>query len=249
MPLFTILTLFPEALEPYLEVGVLGLARRRDVVQIQCVDFRDWTRNRHRSVDDRPFGGGPGMVLRPEPVAECIEWIEREFGPHKKFALCPTGRRFEQSYAQELAEEERILLLCGRYEGFDERIYDVLDLHRLSVGDFVLSGGELPALCVVDAVTRLLPGALGDDRSAQEDSFSDGATLDHPHYTRPRIFRGHDVPPELMTGDHARINAWRRKQALERTKERESHDSANPRSDGNRPDPPPHNPKQNNERS
>jgi len=221
MPLFTILTLFPEALEPYLNVGILGLARRRGLVETRLVDFRDWTRNRHRSVDDRPFGGGPGMVLRPEPVVECIEWIEREWGPHRKLGLCPSGPQFVQSLAQSFAQDcmegKPLMLLCGRYEGFDERIFWEHDIERISVGDFVLSGGELPALCVVDAVTRLLPGALGDERSANEDSFQDGETLDHPHFTRPRTFRGHDVPKELMSGDHNAIQTWRQKQALERT--------------------------------
>ncbi len=220
MPLFTILTLFPEALEPYLEVGILGLARRRDLVQTRLVDFRDWTRNRHRSVDDRPFGGGPGMVLRPEPIVEAIEWIEREWGPHRKLALCPSGVPFAQTHAQTWAQEERLLLLCGRYEGFDERVFWEHDIERVSIGDFVLSGGELPALCIVDAVARLIPGALGDERSAVEDSFQDGATLDHPHFTRPRVYRGHAVPEVLMGGDHAAIDAWRKKQAQARTSAR-----------------------------
>ncbi len=222
MPLFTILTLFPEALDAYLNVGILGLARRRGLLEVHLVDFRDWTRDRHRTVDDRPFGGGPGMVLKPEPIVECVEWVEAQHGPHRRIALCPTGRTFRQADAAELAAEERTLLLCGRYEGFDQRALDLLRFEHLSIGDFVLAGGELPALCVVDAVTRLLPGALGDPRSAEQDSFQDGETLDHPHYTRPRTYRGIPVPEVLMTGDHARIDAWRREQANTRTQLRPS---------------------------
>ncbi|MCA9003328.1 MAG: tRNA (guanosine(37)-N1)-methyltransferase TrmD, partial [Planctomycetes bacterium] len=146
--------------------------------------------------------------------------IEREWGPHRKLALCPSGATFSQPMAQSFVEEPRLLLLCGRYEGFDERIFELHQIERVSIGNFVLSGGELPALCIVDAVTRLVPGALGDERSAQEDSFQDGETLDHPHYTRPRTFRGLAVPEVLMGGDHAQIDAWRRKQAQARTQAR-----------------------------
>ncbi|MCP5021905.1 MAG: tRNA (guanosine(37)-N1)-methyltransferase TrmD [bacterium] len=239
MPLFTILTLFPEALDPYLEVGVLGLARRRGLIETRLVDFRDWSRNRHRSVDDRPFGGGPGMVLRPETIVECVEWVDQNYGPHRKLVLCPSGVPFEQKHAAELASDERILLLCGRYEGFDERIFEVLGFEHFSIGDFVLSGGELPALCIVDAVSRLIPGVLGDERSASEDSFQDGDNLDHPHYTRPRVFRGHEVPPILMSGDHKAIDAWRKEQAKTRTNRRQSHVSERPtqtNGDGTAPD-------------
>jgi tRNA (guanine37-N1)-methyltransferase len=165
------------------------------------------------------------MVLRPEPVVECVEWLEREHGRFRKFALCPTGRPFQQDLAKELAAElegdGRLLFLCGRYEGFDERIREELAFEDLSLGDFVLSGGELPALVVAEAVTRLLPGALGDERSAAADSFEAGAggtLLDHPHYTRPRVFRGRDVPQVLLSGDHAAIERWRLARALERTR-------------------------------
>jgi tRNA (guanine37-N1)-methyltransferase len=222
LSLFTILTLFPDALEPYLCSGVLGSARKKGLVDIRLVNFRDWSRNRHRAVDDRPFGGGPGMVLKPEPIVECVEWIEADSGPHRKLALCPGGRPFVQQVASELATEERILLLCGRYEGFDQRIFDVLPFEHLSLGDFVLSGGELPAMCVVDAVVRLLPGALGNEESARQDSFQESDVLDHPHYTRPRLFRGHGVPPVLLDGDHGAIEDWRRTQAVKRTKLRET---------------------------
>lgn len=220
MPLFTILTLFPDALEPYLQVGVLGNAIERGIAEVRLVDFRDWSRDRHRTVDDRPFGGGPGMVLKPEPVVECVEWLEERFGAHRRLALCPAGRPFVQSDAAALAREERTLLLCGRYEGFDERIFDELALEPISIGDFVLAGGELPALCVVEATVRLLPGTLGDERSAALDSFQAHGGLDHPHYTRPRSFRGREVPEVLFSGDHQRIEAWRRERASERTRSR-----------------------------
>ena len=146
MPLFAILTLFPEALEPYLRASLLGLAQEKGLVRILLVDFRDFTRDRHRTVDDRPFGGGPGMVLKPEPIVECVEWLEKRHGAFRKLLMCPAGEPFRQSRAEALAKEERILLLCGRYEGFDARIRTQLDFEEVSVGDYVLSGGELPAL-------------------------------------------------------------------------------------------------------
>lgn len=220
-PLFTILTLFPEALQPYLEAGIVGLAHRRGLVDLSLVDFRDFARDRHRTVDDRPFGGGPGMVLRPEPIVECVEWLERRDGAYRKLLLCPGGRRFDQSGAAELAQESRVLLLCGRYEGFDERIAELCGFEPLSIGDYVLAGGEIASLAVTEACVRLLPGALGDERSAAEDSFSgssSGEALDHPHYTRPRDFRGLTVPEVLLEGDHARIARWRERMALERTR-------------------------------
>ena len=223
MPLFAILTLFPEALEPYTHESILGIARDKGRAEILLVDFRDFARNRHRSVDDRPFGGGPGMVLRPEPIVECIEWLEARHGAFRKFALCPSGRPFRQPLAEELTSEERILLLCGRYEGFDDRIRQELAIEPLSVGDFVLAGGELPALAVCEAVVRLLPGVLGDERSAAEDSFASqgagGPILDYPHFTRPRTFRGREVPDVLLGGNHGEIEQWRRAAAHERTRD------------------------------
>ena len=220
MPLFAILTLFPEAIEPYLDSSILGIARQNGLVRVVVVDFRDFTRDRHRTVDDRPFGGGPGMVLRPEPIAEAVEWLEARHGRFRKFALCPSGRPFGQPLAEELAQSERTLILAGRYEGFDERLRTALGFELLSLGDFVLSGGELPALCVVEAATRLIPGALGCDESATRDSFGGAARLlDHPHYTRPRVWRGQEVPEILLSGDHARIERWRQSAALARTRE------------------------------
>jgi len=210
VPLFAILTLFPDALEPYARESILGIAQEKGLAEILLVDFRDFARDRHRTVDDRPFGGGPGMVLKPEPIFDCVEWLERRHGRFRRLALCPRGPVFTQRMASELATEERILLLCGRYEGFDERLRDELGLEPLSLGPFVLSGGELPALCVTEAVCRLLPGVLGDERSAREDSFTSEGQLDHPCYTRPRVFRGRAVPDVLMSGHHADIAAWRR---------------------------------------
>jgi tRNA (guanine37-N1)-methyltransferase len=218
--LFAILTLFPEALEAYADVGVLRMARDKGLAEVLLVDFRDFTRDRHRTVDDRPFGGGPGMLLKPEPIAECIEWLERRHGPFRKLALCPSGRLFRQETAAELATEERVLLLCGRYEGFDQRLIEHFGIEELSIGDFVLAGGELAALAVVEASLRLVPGVLGDERSAQEDSFGAAGGLDHPHYTRPREFRGLEAPPVLLSGDHARIARWRAEQASTRTRSR-----------------------------
>ena len=220
VPLFTILTLFPEAVQSYLSIGVLGLAVKRKLIQVEIVDFRDFSHDRHRTVDDRPFGGGPGMVLRPEPVAEAVEWVEERHGSHRRIVLDPAGTPFVQSHARELCTAERTLLLAGRYEGFDERLLQLLEFEPFSIGDFVLSGGELPALCLLEATARLIPGVLGDERSAEEDSFQDGNTLDHPHFTRPRVFRGLSVPQVLLQVDHAEIAAWRKKEALKRTKNR-----------------------------
>ncbi len=218
MPFFAILTLFPEALEPYCRSGILGIARADGRVRVLLVDFRDFARDRHRTVDERPFGGGPGMVLRPEPIVECVEWLERRHGPFRKLALCPTGAPFRQAMAEGLAREERVLLLCGRYEGFDERIFELLEFERVSLGDFVLAGGELAALAIVEASVRLVPGVLGDERSALQDSFGAAGLLDHPHYTRPREYRGLAVPDVLLRGDHREIERWRHARALERTR-------------------------------
>ncbi len=235
MPLFTILTLFPDALEAYLDVGVVGTALHKGLLDVHCVDFRDWTRDRHRTVDDRPFGGGPGMVLKPEPVVECVEWLEAKYGTHRRLVLDPAGRPFRQADAEALANEPRTLLMCGRYEGFDARIYAELDLEPVSIGDFVLAGGELAALTIVEATARLVPGVLGDARSAVEDSFADGETVDHEHYTRPRVWRGREVPDVLLQGDHQRIAAWRAAQAAERTKARGDADRATPSKPGRNP--------------
>jgi tRNA (guanine37-N1)-methyltransferase len=222
VPLFAILTLFPDAIEPYVRSSILGLAQSKGLLEVLLVDFRDFARDRHRTVDDRPFGGGPGMVLRPEPLVDCIEWLEERHGRFRRLALCPGGSPLRQPLVNELAGEQRVALLCGRYEGFDARIREILKIEEVSVGDFVVAGGELPALLVLEAAARLIPGVLGDERSAQEDSFAqtEGGMelLDCPHYTRPRVYRGLPVPEVLLSGDHRAIAAWRRQQALERTK-------------------------------
>jgi tRNA (guanine37-N1)-methyltransferase len=218
--LFAILTLFPDAVEPYLGASILGIAQEKGLARYQCVNFRDFARDRHRTVDDRPFGGGPGMVLRPEPIAACIEWLEQEHGTFRKLALCPAGKPFRQSMAEELSKDERVLLLCGRYEGYDQRLLDELDFETISLGDYVLSGGELGALAITEAAVRLIPGVLGDNRSAIEDSFQEGGGLDHPHFTRPRNWRGREVPEVLFSGNHKSIREWRAKEAQQRTRER-----------------------------
>jgi len=233
--LFCFLTLFPEAIEPYLRSSILGIAEAKGAVRYRVVDFRDFTRDRHRTVDDRPFGGGPGMVLKPEPIFDAVDWLEREHGTFHKILLTPDGAPFRQAKAHDLTRKERVLLLCGRYEGFDERIRQELEWDDISVGDFVLSGGELPALCVTEAITRLLPGVLGDEQSAVTESFEQGR-LDHPHYTRPRSWRGRSVPDVLLSGDHAKIATWRDARSLERTRDRRpdlTHEpSTRPRTDG-----------------
>ena len=219
MTLFAILTLFPDAVEAYASESLLGSARERGLCEVLTVDFRDFARSKHRTVDDRPFGGGPGMVLKPEPICACVEWLENRYGHFRKIALCPTGATFDQARAESFTRDERILLLCGRYEGFDARIFEELELETLSIGDYVLCGGELAALAVVEATARLLPGVLGDERSAVEDSFQGDGGLDHPQYTRPREFRGRAVPEVLLSGDHQAIERWRAEQARTRTRE------------------------------
>lgn len=218
--LFTFLTLFPDLVEAYAGASILGSAQAKGLIEVDAVDFRDFTRDRHRTVDDRPFGGGPGMVLKPEPILDAVEWLERRQGPFRKIMLSPQGRPFDQPLAEELSNEKQIMLLAGRYEGFDERVRDECAWDEISMGDFVLCGGELPGLAVIEAVARLIPGVLGDDESAVQDSFQDGGGLDHPHYTRPRVYRGRSVPDVLLSGDHAAITAWRQARARERTLER-----------------------------
>ena len=211
------LSVFPEVFEPYLGVSVLGRARRAGVFEFEAHDLRDWTHDRHRTVDDAPFGGGQGMLMKPEPIFEAVEDLaSRGPRPHVVF-FSPCGRRFDQRVAERLArDEQRLLLVCGRYEGMDERAYGLAD-EVLSLGDYVLTGGELAALVVIDAVCRLLPGALGDEMSAVDESFSTAGLLEYAQYTRPASFRGMDVPEVLLSGDHARVAAWRRESAIERT--------------------------------
>jgi tRNA (guanine37-N1)-methyltransferase len=217
---FAVVTLFPEMIRVLESTGVIGRAIREGVAQLSCFDPRDDTHDRHRSVDDRPYGGGPGMVMMVEPLRDATRRARAAVGGegHTVY-LTPQGRRFEQRDARRLAAAAAVVLVCGRYEGVDERFIDSEVDEELSLGDFVLSGGEIPAMAVIDAVTRLLPGVLGCDASASEDSFAEGL-LDCPHYTRPEEFEGRAVPPVLRSGDHAAVARWRRMQSLGRTAQR-----------------------------
>ena len=212
-----VLTLFPEAIANYASTSVLGRASERDVWRFHLYDLRDAADDVHRTVDDTPFGGGAGMVLRAEPILRTLD--EHPDIARPLIALTPSGRPFTHAIAQELAAREGFSLLCGRYEGIDQRALDLVVDDEISLGDFVLAGGELAALCVIEAVVRLRPGALGNDESSLDESFSDGL-LEYPHYTQPAEVRGVAVPEILRSGDHARIARWRRAQALRRTIER-----------------------------
>jgi len=211
-----VLTLFPEMFAGPLDVSMVGRARKAGLLDLQIRNLRDWTHDRHKTVDDRPFGGGPGMVLKPEPIFEAVEALTTESA--SVVMMSPTGAPFTQAKARELAQATHLLFLCGSYEGYDERIRSVVD-DELSIGDYVLTNGGLPAMVVIDAITRLIPGVLGDEESAQDESFSHGL-LEYPHYTRPAEFRGMKVPEVLLSGNHAEIEKWRREQAQLRTKER-----------------------------
>src|SRR5215210_8688910 len=218
---FEVFTLLPEVFPPYFESSILQRARQRGLIDVRVHNIRDYTHDKHHTTDDTPYGGGGGMVMKPEPVFEAVESV---LGPRiasqpvtvPVILLTPQGRVFNQSVAEELARYERIALLCGRYEGVDERIRQHLVADEISIGDYVLTGGELPALLIIDAVSRLLPGVLGDPTGAQDDSHSMGL-LEYPHYTKPAEFRGWKVPDLLLSGDHAKIEKWRREQALART--------------------------------
>lgn len=216
---FDLFTLFPEVFEPYLQSSILQRARQRGLLEVNLYNIRDWTSDRHHVTDDEPYGGGGGMVMKPEPIFAAVEGILGSPPACPIVLLTPQGRPFNQAVAQELAQQPRLALLCGRYEGVDERVRLHLVSDEISIGDYVLTGGELPALVVVDAVTRFLPGVLGDPEGAWDDSHAMGL-LEYPHYTRPPEFRGWRVPDTLLSGDHARIARWRREQALLRTKQR-----------------------------
>ncbi|HEX8203373.1 MAG TPA: tRNA (guanosine(37)-N1)-methyltransferase TrmD [Isosphaeraceae bacterium] len=206
-----VLTLFPGLFDGFLGESILRRAILRGLVAVHRWDIRDWAEGKHRPVDDRPFGGGPGMVLMAPPVIAAVEAVRALADPPGRLiALTPQGRRLDQGRVRELAREGRLVLVCGRYEGFDERIFDVLRPELLSVGDYVLSGGEVPAMVVIDAVMRLVPGVLGDPASAEDESFGPDGGLEYPQYTRPREFRGQTVPDILLGGDHAAIARWRR---------------------------------------
>ena len=209
------ITIFPGLFPAFLAESLLGKAVESGLAEVRVHDLREWATGPHRSVDDAPFGGGPGMVLKPEPLFAAVESLDPDRG--RVLALSPAGRRLDQRLAAELAEEPHLTLLCGRYEGFDERVIDGLPAEEVSIGDYVLSGGELPALVVIEAVTRLLPGVIGREESHARDSFSEPGLLDHPHYTRPQEFRGMEVPRVLVSGDHAATEAWRRDAARAKT--------------------------------
>ncbi len=217
-----IITLFPGMFTGFLDGSLLGAARTAGLVDIRLTDIRDFAEGPHRQVDDRPFGGGPGMLLMPGPVVSCIEHVQglSQHAGHVVL-LTPGGRRLDQSLVEELATRERIVLVCGRYEGFDARVAAAVGAEEVSIGDYVLSGGEVAAMVVVDAVARLIPGVLGDEASALQDSFSGPDRLvEGPQYTRPREFRGLHVPEVLLSGDHRRIEAWRHEQAVAATRRR-----------------------------
>lgn len=212
-----VLTLFPGMFAGPLDESIVKRARDKGHLQLAIHNLRDYTHDRHKTVDDNPFGGGPGMLLKPEPIFEAVEALANE--QTKVILLGPAGRKFDQSIARELAQAEHVVLICGSYEGFDERIREHLADDELSIGDYVLTNGALPAMVIVDTVTRLLPGVLGDDESSREESFSAGL-LEYPHYTRPADFRGMKVPEILLSGNHAEIAKWRLEQAKIRTRER-----------------------------
>jgi len=209
-----VLTLFPAMFAGPLDESIIMRARKSGLLDLKIHQLRDWTHDRHKTVDDKPFGGGPGMLLKPEPLFEAIESLKRE--GKKVILLSPSGRKFDQSIARELAKENDLLLVTGHYEGFDGRVREGLADDELSIGDYVLTNGALPAMVVIDAVTRLLPGVLGDDESSHDESFSHGL-LEYPQYTRPAEFRGMKVPEVLLNGNHAEIEKWRREQAKLRT--------------------------------
>ncbi|MBZ0158997.1 tRNA (guanosine(37)-N1)-methyltransferase TrmD [Candidatus Methylomirabilis sp.] len=215
---YDVLTLFPGFFQGPLSESILKRAQQHGIVRIAVHDLRSYAHDRHAVVDDRPYGGGAGMVLKPEPILDAVASLRRGQEPHLVL-LTPQGRPFKQAVAKELVEHQHLLLICGRYEGFDERVRALLTPDEISIGDYVLTGGELPALVLLDAVIRLIPGVLGDEDSARYDSFVD-TLLDFPHYTRPQSVQGLIVPDVLLSGDHERIRRWRRKEALRATKAR-----------------------------
>jgi tRNA (guanine37-N1)-methyltransferase len=211
-----VFTVFPEILRSPLRESLMGRAIEAGLVDVRVHDLRSWTDDRHRSVDDEAYGGGPGMVLKPEPLFHAVESLDPDRG--RVLLLSPAGRRLDQAFVRELAGEPHLTLLCGRYEGVDERVVQGLPAEEVSIGDYVLSGGELPALVLIEAVTRLVPGVIGKEESHERDSFAEPGVLDHPHYTRPPEFRGMTVPGVLRSGDHGAIERWRREAALEKTR-------------------------------
>lgn len=217
---FDVFTILPDMMQGYLQASIMGKAQEAGHVSIAVHDIRHYATDRHHTTDDEPYGGGGGMIMKPEPVFAAVEDVlGQDLGSTPVVLLTPQGRVFDQSIARKFAGQSRLALICGRYEGFDERIRNHLATDEISIGDYVLTGGELPALVVIDAVTRLLPGVLGDEEATIKDSHWDGL-LEHPHYTRPAVFRGWEVPAILRSGDHGRIADWRRQQSLLRTTQR-----------------------------
>lgn len=213
---FDVLTLFPQMIEDYCSVSIISRAQKQDVIKVETTNPRDFTEDKHHRVDDTPYGGGAGMVLMCEPFFKAYEDIEKQ-PKSKTIMLTPQGKPFNQEMARDYAQQDQLILFCGHYEGFDERIRTGLDVEEVSLGDFVLTGGELGALCIIDATTRLLEGVLGKIESAHEDSFENGL-LEYPHYTRPAEFRGMKVPDVLLSGNHKKIDEWRYEKQLERTR-------------------------------
>jgi tRNA (guanine37-N1)-methyltransferase len=220
---FDVLTLFPDLFQGYFTQSILKLAIQGGLVEIHLWNIRDWARGKHRSVDDRPFGGGPGMVIMPEPVYDAVEAVQKEAAePGLLILLTPGGQRLTQDVVRELANYKRLLLLCGRYEGFDERIRLGLKPREISIGDFICNGGEVPAMVVIDTVVRYVPGVLGDEKSVEEESHSVPGQVEYPQYTRPREFRGMDVPEVLLSGDHGAVARWRQEQSEARSRARQA---------------------------
>jgi tRNA (guanine37-N1)-methyltransferase len=222
-----VFTIFPAVVEAPLPGSLLGRAIGAGVLDVRVHDLRQWSVDRHRTVDDAPFGGGPGMVMKPEPFFAAVESLDPDRG--RVLLMSPAGRRLDQGLVRALSSEPHLTILCGRYEGVDERVVDGLPAEEISIGDYVLSGGELPALVLIEAVTRLVPGVIGKEASHEQDSFSAGGLLDHPHYTRPQEFRGMSVPEVLVSGNHGEVDRWRRDAAIEKTR-RNRPDLANDRS-------------------
>lgn len=219
MTRFDVLTLFPGIFDSYVRQSLLDDAIQNGLVQVHTWNFRDWTQDKHQKVDDRPFGGGPGMVMMAQPVVDCALAVRAKAEPAGQLVmLSPAGERLTQRVVEDLAKELRLLLLCGRYEGFDDRIRQLLRPREISIGDFVCNGGEVPAMVVIDAVIRLIPGVLGDEASAADESHSEPGRLEYPQYTRPREFRGLEVPEVLLSGNHAAVAKWRREESEKRSR-------------------------------
>jgi tRNA (guanine37-N1)-methyltransferase len=224
---FDVLTLFPAMFDSYVGQSLLAKAIAAGKIAVATHDIRNWSQDKHQKVDDRPFGGGPGMVLQAPPVVDCVEAVQKlnvagiQLAPGHLIVLSPRGRTLNQQVVEELAAKERLVLLCGRYEGFDERVFEILQPDEISIGDYILNGGEVAAMAVIDAVIRLVPGVLGDEESSQSDSFSDEeGWLEGPQYTRPREYRGRAVPDVLLSGNHEQIARWRREQSYLATRRR-----------------------------